>query len=660
MTHSAGLPAGVSAGPPAGLLAGKALAQGLEVGRAPVDLDRAMTGFQAEIVRNRQGDRVPFALARAFAESERIAIDFATQRHADATADRWASALAEMQRSRSIRAHAAADASAAVLRAAQGCVDDLSTDRDLRLWASSRAGECAALAASCGAADDDALSLLSAYTRACLIEPPEPVGNRHVEGCVQRLQDAKWWRAQARKVWSQRREQRHREAGRVHRRAGLYISEEIMCWTRQRRQANREMLEALEALSDAGDVLSLTDAIDASVSNPAIRCTELMVRNAGMEFLSECRGDDALFLTWTLSSKWHAWTWREGRVYRNPNYEGATPVEAQARIAELWDKAVRRLRRKKIRWYGARFVQPHHDGCPHWHLLVFVSPDDRERLVKIMRDAALTDEPNEWGASRRRFDVELIDRAKGSAVGYVARYIARGVDGSKLDKNGLVDRDDDGTMHHVAEAHSVERVTAWASCWRIRLFQFIGLPPQTIWRELRRVRAPAEASGFALELLRAAADAGDYAEWLELMGGPCTRRKDQTAQTLRLPSQVLNCYGEPPANQVKGVQLGFEFAASVDPVVVAAVEAAEAAEPIKRRRRRAVRLARQDALSRPDVACRIASRHRLVTRERTWTIRRKGAAVDARIAATWTRVNNCPGPGDDPPGLSLHGSRAAA
>ncbi|MFX9246739.1 replication endonuclease, partial [Acinetobacter baumannii] len=68
--------------------------------------------------------------------------------------------------------------------------------------------------------------------------------------------------------------------------------------------------------------------------------------------------------------------------------------------------------------YGLRVVEPHHDACPHWHVLVFVRPEHAEVFAALMRSYALADSPNEPGAATHRFTVEYIDPAKGSAVGY--------------------------------------------------------------------------------------------------------------------------------------------------------------------------------------------------------------------------------------------------
>ncbi|WP_461552938.1 replication endonuclease [Sulfuriferula sp.] len=42
-------------------------------------------------------------------------------------------------------------------------------------------------------------------------------------------------------------------------------------------------------------------------------------------------------------------------------------------------------------------AEPHHDATPHWHMLLFVAPEQRDRFREIIRHYALQDSPDEEG-----------------------------------------------------------------------------------------------------------------------------------------------------------------------------------------------------------------------------------------------------------------------
>jgi hypothetical protein len=94
----------------------------------------------------------------------------------------------------------------------------------------------------------------------------------------------------------------------------------------------------------------------------------------------------------------------------------------------------------------------------------------------------LGDQPDEPGARKYRVRREEIDPAKGSAAGYVAKYIAKNIDGFAVGLDG-----EDSKRRRDA-TDTAARIDAWRSTHGIRLFQQIGGPPVSIWRELRRIK----------------------------------------------------------------------------------------------------------------------------------------------------------------------------
>lgn len=430
------------------------------------------------------------------------------------------------------------------------------TDADLTAWANRRAAEAEGIKASAGADLMTQTAALLGHWQRWGLEAPKLNRQRTPAGVVARMIDKLQWRRAARMRWAQLQEMRAIDAGKVHRRAGLYVSDAMLRYVRQRRSETRELLEQMIAVSSEGETIDLLTAVDASNANPKVRRHEMMARIVGLDDLSVHRGDAAVFLTLSLASRYHSHTWRDGKVAKNPKWEGALPREGQQRLAELWDEAIRTLRKAGVQLYGLRTVQPHHDGTPHWHVLLFCDPVNVARINLVMRETFLQDDPDEAGAKEHRVDSVLIDRTKGSAVGYVSRYIARAINGADL--RDLREKDDEGVQRKVAESISgVERVTAWASVWRIRLFQFVGTPPQTWAREFRRMDGP--LPDWTLETARDFADLGDYCNFTDFCGGPAVAKKHRPFATWREPGKRLNRYEEPRPDDVKGVQLNIDF-----------------------------------------------------------------------------------------------------
>ena len=419
-----------------------------------------------------------------------------------------------------------------------------SSDEDLRLWSANRAQEFARMAARIGD-KDIAFLVLSEAARRRGIQPPAGEKGRTVEGAVARLCCPLWWRRQVRKAHGRRVEGSAIGLGLVHTRAGLYASDETVGRRREQRSRNRAMLEAMLAVNEQGQEYTLAALADLSVSNPIIRRGELMTRMAGFEQCAERLGHVGEFYTVTCPSRMHARHSQSGEV--NSNYDGTTPGAAQQYLCALWGRARAALARSCVRPYGFRVAEPHHDGTPHWHLLLFVPGGQVAELRATLRRYALRDSPDEVGAQRHRFQAVEIDRSKGTAAGYLAKYVAKNIDAYGLDR---VDEDLTGRRD---PKECAARVDAWASCWGIRQFQQIGGPPVTVWRELRRLDEQPEG---VLENVRFAADQGEWGRYVERMGGPLAPRAQAPVKVAVAWSDKSGRYGEPLGNRIYGVECG--------------------------------------------------------------------------------------------------------
>ncbi|EFI7272187.1 replication endonuclease [Escherichia coli] len=365
------------------------------------------------------------------------------------------------------------------------------------------------------------------------------VGEDEIAPAITRMFNEVWWRGRLRRIAAAWREHLHIAAGNVSKKRHVYASKNCVTDWREQKRRTREFLKGLDLEDEDGNRISLIEKYDGSVANPAIRRCELMTRIRGFENICNELGYVSEFYTLTAPSKYHATT-KAG--YRNTKWKGASPSDTQSYLTGLWARIRAKLHREEIRIFGIRVAEPHHDGTPHWHMLMFMLPEDVERVRLIIRDYAWEEDRHELRsdkAKKARFHAEAIDPEKGSATGYVAKYISKNIDGYALD--GETDDESGELLKETAPA-----VSAWAARWHIRQFQFIGGAPVTVYRELRRLADTETAHGLSVEFaaVHDAADAGDWAGYVNAQGGPFVRRDDLQVRTLYEPRAEFNQYGE--------------------------------------------------------------------------------------------------------------------
>ncbi|WP_377704924.1 replication endonuclease [Pseudoduganella sp. UC29_71] len=355
------------------------------------------------------------------------------------------------------------------------------TDAQLCVYAQRFADECAAQAALLH--DMKAIRARLAWM----------VVNRGIEApCVEddrqfmlRCVDAAWWRRNLRRVHGRAFEHAAIRLGFVSVRAGAYASNETVTRRLAQNRRNAAALQSVTMANEDGQEYRLADLAAKGTGNKAIRRGELMLRMAGCEDIAVEHGHIGLFVTLTCPSKYHAVLAASGTI--NPNYNGATPREAQAYLMKVWACIRAKNARDGILPYGFRIAEPHHDGCPHWHILMFVPGHKVRRLRRTLEAYALAEDGDEPGARKNRLKVVRIEADKGTAAGYIAKYVGKNIDDAHVDEHA----DEDGTVAADFVGDQVvrpaQRVEAWASQWGIRQFQPIGQPPVTVWRELRRV-----------------------------------------------------------------------------------------------------------------------------------------------------------------------------
>ena len=367
---------------------------------------------------------------------------------------------------------------------------------------------------------------------------------RSAVACISRLVNADWWERQFKAQRMRWREALLIAIGSVSRdkSASSYASIQAIREVKARRLSNLEYLKSCDLENiETGERISLIEKVMASISNPEIRRMELMNTIAFTEQYAADNGDVGMFITITTPSKYHPTrtVGAEKRVQFNHNWDEAayTPKDGQRYLVKVWASIRTAFKDNKLQVYGMRVVEPHHDATPHWHMMLFAKRAQRQQIIDIMRKYALKEDGHERGAVKNRFDCKHMN--KGGAAGYIAKYIAKNIDGYALE--GERDFETGELLSDAAAA-----VTAWAATWRIPQFHPIGLPAMGTYRECRRIRSLNLTETFdeEVEAVRAAADAGNFAAYITAQGGANTPRESQTVRVARRIADELNVYDE--------------------------------------------------------------------------------------------------------------------
>ena len=448
---------------------------------------------------------------------------------------------------------------------------------------------------------------------AMLADMPADCPNKYFKNCLHtpdsisaRFLSATFWVRQMRRMASRELESIIRNhLGFVHRNNQLYVSNEQVRRRMEQKARNQAMLALKTIINELGEEFQLDEVVAGSSANPAIRRAELMVRIAGFEHMAQELEHVGEFITLTCPSRFHIHSAARGR--KNSKFDGSTPAEAQDYLTNVWACIGSALKRENISIYGFRVVEPHHDGCPHWHGLFFMPKEDRRRFRQIVAMHGCREDRRElklfyqetrkeakarqqwefhcaqakamhtpkptlqsfidrqkveadawknadyklFGQVSARVMFKAINWDKGTAAGYIAKYIAKNIDG----KNNAGDSigGDYEAADFMSAVDAAVRVDAWASAWGIRQFQQIGGAPVSVWRELRRLKIGSYEKGDIIEQAATAADKGNWGKFTMLMGGFDMLNKNRPIKLYKEDMEATNAYGEARAKETQGV-----------------------------------------------------------------------------------------------------------
>lgn len=222
-------------------------------------------------------------------------------------------------------------------------------------------------------------------------------------------------------------------------------------------------------------------------SSAARRSAKHYVRARGLEEYCTNAGLRGFFVTLTLPGKYHP-----NPAKGQNSWSGITPEASHDELQRLWRQVTNEARRKIGQSLWVRVEEPHADGCPHWHLLMYVHPAQEDTLRKIF---------SHFFGSETAAKVVRIDPEKGKGASYVMKYILP-------------------VIHAEADTQAA-RYQAHRATWGKRTIQFSDKPgSSTLWDEMRRIKPDSKdfhrLSGLAQQM-HAAACQNEYGAFLTLM-----------------------------------------------------------------------------------------------------------------------------------------------
>jgi len=195
----------------------------------------------------------------------------------------------------------------------------------------------------------------------------------------------------------------------------------------------------------------------------------------GAEEYARDLGYGCFFITLTVPGHMHA-----NPASRNNTWDGTTIKEAHNYLAQKWKKFTNDLSRKKYNikmsngdLFGYRAVEPHADGTPHWHVLLYSAHELLKGPILTLLKKHFSEKSEALTISFFPMDSE--DESS-PPISYIVKYLSGAV---YFDSNSFASNND--------EQIKAQQVDAWKSAVRLRSFQRFGkTAPMTYWRLFRK------------------------------------------------------------------------------------------------------------------------------------------------------------------------------
>ncbi|WP_236216244.1 replication endonuclease [Pseudomonas rhodesiae] len=245
-----------------------------------------------------------------------------------------------------------------------------------------------------------------------------------------------------------------------------YCSDQTLTFRKQQQDITKETLSKIYVSGKHSD--QLITLADLALNQELQKFNKLYHLTKNIELMADEAGLTGYFITFTAPANFHP-----NPIIGKRSYDQANIRNAHTHIQNGWKLIRARLAKAGIplsttTFFGLRTVEMHQDGCAHWHLMIFTTPEN----FSVFNQLANVIFPgyNQWKC-------EIIDKSKGDAASYIFKYIAKAVDSSQFTHAKLKPDSLDSELFALDKSvlTHASRVSAALKAQRIRQYQCFGL-----------------------------------------------------------------------------------------------------------------------------------------------------------------------------------------
>jgi hypothetical protein len=256
----------------------------------------------------------------------------------------------------------------------------------------------------------------------------------------------------------------------------LYADDWTLARWRDLQRKSRAWIERHDIVAEDGRRIPLPLVVDMS---RASRCAMWYSIVIGLRERARRVGYKPYFITCTLPPEWHS-NPKNGKSNGDPSL---SPHAGAKELGERWTRVRALLRKRGVDYFGIRTAEPHGDGTPHLHLLLWMHPDfqdDLEEAFRLHFPAAIEGcddiacKIKVW-EERPKSEDGTQEEGISDPASYIMHYVLKHVRSSEMGDEG--DEADE-------EASTAGRARAWASFVGLRRLSLVGLARGTLgkWR----------------------------------------------------------------------------------------------------------------------------------------------------------------------------------